>query len=162
MTLASSRKWISDLFGATGHTRMQWRAVLEQLLIFTIAGWSLDAAAPTAPYSSSLQDSQILPVLLVLLVLLFTSHHCFCSGDEQEILERDFLGLHSHPCSLPVLGRNCCRMPVWGVWACRVHTCIQAFPSLLLWLRCVSGLLTAAYFTSVSVQLKCNLFFLYH
>lgn len=62
---------------------MQWRAVLEEQLIFNIGGWSLDAAAPTVPYSSLLQDSQILPVVpvaLVLLMLLFAYHHCFCSG----------------------------------------------------------------------------------
>lgn len=47
LILVSSRKRISGLFGTTGLTRMQWRAVLEQLLIVNIGGWSVDAAAPT-------------------------------------------------------------------------------------------------------------------
>lgn len=95
LILASSRKWISGLFGTTGHTGMQWRAMLEQLLVFNIKGWSVDAAVPAVPFSALLQDTQILPgepVLLVLLMLLLTYHHCFCSGDEQEILDRDFWG----------------------------------------------------------------------
>lgn len=146
---------------------MQWRAVLEQLLIFNTARWFLDAAAPTVPYSSSLQDSQVLPVvpvLLVLLMLLFTYHHYFCSGDEQEILDRDFWGctltcVHCQSCEGVASAAKCqCGVSLQD---CRVHACFHAFPSLLLWLGCVSGLL-AAYFTAVSVQLKCNLFFLYH
>lgn len=79
---------------------MQRRAVLEQLLIFNTAGWS--------PSSSSLQDSQILPevpVLLVLLVLLFTFHLCFCSGDEQEILPGNF-GAALSPMFIASLGKE--------------------------------------------------------
>lgn len=138
LILASSRKWISGLFWTTGHTRMHWRAVLEQLLIFNITGWSVDAAAPTVPHSASLQDTQILPGELC-------CWYCWCFSSPTTtafvlvMTRRSWTGIFGAALS-PVFtaspGKELPLLQNAGVGCThRVHTCIQAFPDLLLWLR---------------------------
>lgn len=159
--MASSRKWI--LFWTTGHTKLQWRAMVEQLLIFNTVGWSLDAAAPTVPYSSLLQDSQILPVepgtarasLHLPPLLLFCMSRRSWTGIFGAALSPVFIASPGKESPL-LQNANVGCLGLQGP-----HLCSGFSKPVVVAQIFVSGLL-AWYFTAVPVQLKCNLFFLYH